>query len=164
MEFTRSLLREISDGKNSFEPTSNSPNDIREFQATAKRIKSAYERNLINKAFFQISRARESHGMFVTVLISGGLTFEGEQYLNGIHKDFNEDQMKNQTINIHSANAVQIGDGNAQQITLTIQSLVEKIENSNGSPIEKIEAKNLLQKFLEHPLVAAVVGAAISRG
>lgn len=69
-----------------------------------------------------------------------------------------------QTINIHSAQAVQIGDHNTQQITATIQMLVQKIESSDASESEKNEAKSRLQKFLEHPLVAAIVGATISLG
>lgn len=69
-----------------------------------------------------------------------------------------------QTINIHSAQAVQIGDYNTQQITATIQTLVQKIDASDASQDEKAEAKSLLQNFLDHPLVAAVIGAAISLG
>ncbi len=162
MQLTKTILREIADGKNKFEPSGNSNQEIREFQPIAKRLKSAHEKKLIREAYFQITNTRENHGMFITILISGGLTLEGEQYLDGTHEEFRENEMKNQTINIHSANAVQIGDSNTQQITIAIQSLVEKIENSNGSDLEKIEAKNLLQKFLEHPLVAAVAGAAIN--
>jgi hypothetical protein len=162
MELTKSILCEIVDGKNTFEPASSTTKDVRDFQAIAKRLKSAHEKKLIREAHFQLTRARENHGMFITVLTSGGLTLEGEQYLDGTHEEFRKNEMKNQTINIHSASAVQIGDSNTQQITIAIQSLVEKIENSNGSDLEKTEAKNLLQKFLKHPLVAAVVGAAIS--
>ena len=69
-----------------------------------------------------------------------------------------------QTINIHSAQAVQIGDHNTQQITATIQTLVQEIDASDASQAEKAEAKSLLQKFLEHPLVVSVVGAVISLG
>lgn len=72
--------------------------------------------------------------------------------------------MPNQTINIHSAQAIQIGDHNTQQVTIAIQSLVQQIESAEASPKEKSEALELLQRFLAHPLVASVVGAAISVG
>ena len=75
-----------------------------------------------------------------------------------------EKKVPRQTINIHSAGAVQIGDHNTQQITATIQALVQKIESSDASAEDKSEVKSLLQKFLAHPLVAAAVGAAISLG
>ena len=73
-------------------------------------------------------------------------------------------RMPNQTINIHSAQAVQIGDHNTQQVTAAIQALVQKIESGEGSKEEKAEALGMLQRFLAHPLVAAAVGAAISLG
>lgn len=69
-----------------------------------------------------------------------------------------------QTINIHSPQAVQIGDHNTQQITATIQMLVQRIEESDTSPENKDEAKSLLQKFLAHPLVSSIIGASIGLG
>ena len=162
MDLTKSLLREIANGKTKFEPEDDSPKKIKEFQHLAIRLKSAYEKKLMREAHFQVSRLRDIHGMYITVLISGGLTFEGEQYLDGTHEDFEETNMTNQTINIHSPNAVQIGDHNTQEITIAIQSLIEKIESSNGSDPEKAKAKSLLQEFLKHPLVSTIVGATIS--
>ena len=161
MELIKLLLREISNGKTKFEPEGKSPLEIKEFQPSGIRIKAAYEKKLIRKVDFQFSHARDTHGMYTTALISGGLTFEGEQYLDGTHKDYKEKNMTNQTINIHSPNAVQIGDHNTQQITIAIQSLIEKIESSDSSDPEKVEAKSLLQEFLKHPLVATIVGATI---
>jgi hypothetical protein len=162
VDLTKSILREIANGKNKFEPQDSSIQAIKEFQPIAKRLKSAHEKNLISKAFFQVTGTREIHGMYITVLVSGGLTLGGEEYLNGTHEDFRRNEMTNQVINIHSANAIQIGDHNTQQIAIAIKSLIEKIESCDGSEAEKVEAKNLLQRFLEHPLVAAVVGATIS--
>jgi hypothetical protein len=68
----------------------------------------------------------------------------------------------NQTINIHSAVAVNIGDQGTQQITAAIRVLLRQIESSTASTEEKEEAKNRLQSLLAHPLVAALIGKAIS--
>lgn len=73
-------------------------------------------------------------------------------------------EKSNQTINIHSPQAVQIGDSNTQQITSTIQMLVQRIDDCNATDEEKTEAKSLLEKFLSHPLVTTVVGATIDLG
>lgn len=69
-----------------------------------------------------------------------------------------------QTINIHSPQAVQIGDNNTQQITATVQMLVQRIDDSDATSDQKAEAKSLLQKFLSHPLVTTIVGATIGLG
>lgn len=66
-----------------------------------------------------------------------------------------------QTINIHGGN-VQIGNHNRQEISNSITTLVDIINQSNVSNEQKQEAKNLLQKFIEHPLVVSLAGGAIS--
>ena len=63
-----------------------------------------------------------------------------------------------QTINISESSQFQVGDGNVQSIENSIAILVRAIERSEGTPEQKKEAKNLLKKFLEHPLVAAIAG------
>lgn len=163
MELTKSILKEISTGKSEFKPDDNSEEPIKEFQKIAKRIKFAYDQNLIKDARFQKSHQRNTHGMYIMVLISGGLTFEGEQYIDGSHRDFLENTMKNQTININAPSAIQIGNNNSQQLNVTIQSLIEKIDSSNCSRQEKEEAKTLLQEFLKHPLVTTIIGASIGK-
>lgn len=69
-------------------------------------------------------------------------------------------QKPSHNITIHSAQSVQIGDYNTQNIINSIQALKNQIESSNVSPEEKEEAKTLLSKFLNHPLVASILGAA----
>jgi len=73
-------------------------------------------------------------------------------------------EKSSQTINIHSPQAVQIGDNNTQQITATVQMLVQRIDDSDATSDQKAEAKSLLQKFLSHPLVTTIVGATIGLG
>ena len=121
------------------------------------------DKNLIKDARFPVSYEGGTHGMYIMVLISGGLTFEGEQYIDGSHRDFLENTMKNQTININAPSAIQIGNNNSQQLNVTIQSLIEKIDSSNCSRQEKQEAKTLLQEFLKHPLVTTIIGASIGK-
>lgn len=65
-----------------------------------------------------------------------------------------------QNFHINNAQAVQIGDFNSQTIVNSFEALVQKIESSNSSQQEKDEAKTLLSKFLSHPAVAAILGAA----
>ncbi len=57
---------------------------------------------------------------------------------------------------------LQIGNGNTQyNIEIALNELKEKIEQADASQKEKNEAKSLLQKLLEHPLVSAIVGGSI---
>ena len=65
-----------------------------------------------------------------------------------------------QTINIHSAGGVQIGDNNTQNIVAAVQQLSAAIEASSASEAEKTEAKGLLQEIVEHPVFTALLGAA----
>ncbi len=65
-----------------------------------------------------------------------------------------------QVINVGGESNVQIGDHNTQNVRMAVQQLVSALESSGGSEREKAEAKSLLRSFLEHPLLAATVGAA----
>lgn len=66
-----------------------------------------------------------------------------------------------QTINISNSSYVQVGDNNSQTINSGVHALIKTINESTASQAEKDEAKSLLKKLLEHPLVSAVVGGAI---
>jgi hypothetical protein len=68
------------------------------------------------------------------------------------------------TYNISHSNNVAIGDHNQQQqaVVNCITELVRVIDGSDATPQAKAEAKGLLRKFLEHPLVSAVAGALAS--
>ncbi len=67
--------------------------------------------------------------------------------------------VQNKTINITGSTNVVVGDNNT--VTQSVRDLLSAIECSNGTPEQKAEAKSLLRRFLEHPLVAAVAGGAI---
>jgi hypothetical protein len=53
-----------------------------------------------------------------------------------------------------SAQQVQVGHGNTQTINITVKELAEKVAASNDE-----EAKGLLRKVFENPIVASIVGA-----
>lgn len=61
----------------------------------------------------------------------------------------------------HGQAAVQFGSHNHQTIVVALQELVREIESGPGTSVEKAQAKGLLRKFVEHPLVTAVVGGAV---
>jgi hypothetical protein len=65
-------------------------------------------------------------------------------------------------ININNSQGIQIGDHNIQHIASSLQGLIEKIDQSNVSQQEKLEARGLIAKVLENPTVASVLGAAAS--
>jgi len=65
-----------------------------------------------------------------------------------------------QNFHINNAQSVQIGDFNTQTIVNSFDALVQKIESSDSSQQDKEDAKTLLSKFLTHPAVVAILGAA----
>lgn len=71
-----------------------------------------------------------------------------------------EMKQPSQTINIHGAQSVQVGDYNTQNIINSFEALVKKIESSEVPQEQKEEAKGMLRKLLEHPAVVSVIGAA----
>lgn len=69
-------------------------------------------------------------------------------------------QKPTQNITINGAGSVQVGDYNTQNIVNLLDTLKTKIEAADADPKEKEEAKGLLRKLLEHPLVVSILGAA----
>ncbi|MDE2053746.1 MAG: hypothetical protein KGJ46_09240 [Xanthomonadaceae bacterium] len=67
-----------------------------------------------------------------------------------------------QTINIHGSQNFQVGNGNSQVIQDAVETLARYIDGSAGTQAEKNDAKSRLQRFLEHPLLSAVVSGAIA--
>lgn len=62
------------------------------------------------------------------------------------------------SITVH-AHAVQIGDGNTQNIADAFYMLASAIDSSSAPEPEKTEAKGRLSRALEHPLIAAALGS-----
>jgi len=67
-----------------------------------------------------------------------------------------------QIVSVNHSSAVQIGDGNVQDMSVHIGKIVSAIDESSASEQRKAEAKSLFKKFLEHPLVAAIGGGIAS--
>ncbi|EIX9075593.1 TPA: hypothetical protein R1R37_002562 [Klebsiella aerogenes] len=65
-----------------------------------------------------------------------------------------------QHINIHGGN-VQIGNHNRLEISNSIETLNNLINNAETTTEQKEEAKGLLRKLAEHPLITALAGGAI---
>lgn len=102
------------------------------------------ERSLITEAkFFQRMSSIQAH--YQLKFTKGGMS---------------KMQPPSHTINIHGAQSVQIGDHNTQNIINSFQELKNKIESSDATPEQKEEARSLLAKFISHPLVTSLLGAA----
>lgn len=70
-----------------------------------------------------------------------------------------EEMVQNITYNFGSISAeqMQVGNDNTQNVTINVQKLVEAIAESNDH-----EAKSMLKSLLENSTVASVVGAGVS--
>lgn len=68
----------------------------------------------------------------------------------------------NSTVNINnSANVIAGNSITGDNNTLTLSGLEKAIDSADATPQEKEQAKTLYRKFLEHPLVSAIVGGAV---
>ena len=65
-------------------------------------------------------------------------------------------------ISIHSSPNVQIGNNNVQDVKIEFEKIIGAINKSDATNEEKAEAKSLLKQYLEHPVVAAVIGGLAS--
>ena len=63
-----------------------------------------------------------------------------------------------QHVSVQNSTGVQIGNGNVQDLSVHIGKIVSAIDHSTASEGQKAEAKSLLKKFLEHPLLASIAG------
>lgn len=61
-------------------------------------------------------------------------------------------------ITVTKSTNVQIGNVNIQTETITIGEIIAAIAKSNASEKEKNDAKSILKRFLEHPLVTSILG------
>lgn len=73
-----------------------------------------------------------------------------------------EKSQSNPTQNIAiSGGNVQIGNNNRMEFQSHINSIIEMIDKAGNDESKKEEAKGLLKKFLEHPLVSSIAGASV---
>lgn len=104
------------------------------------------------KAQYLVTEAN-FHSKFGTIPAHWTLSVEKSSSLKG-----KAGASSGQTINITGSSAFQIGNQNSMQISDAFKSLIENIDKSDASEEEKKEAKGLLAKAVEHPLVSAVLG------
>jgi hypothetical protein len=64
-------------------------------------------------------------------------------------------------ISIHGSTGIQIGDHNVQNLQVALKEVLASIDNADAPREDREEAKSRLNAFLEHPLVAAAVGAGL---
>ena len=64
-------------------------------------------------------------------------------------------------VTVTNSSHVQLGNGNTQIGDISIQKLITAIDHSQASDSDKKEAKSILGKLLEHPLVNTIVGKLI---
>ncbi|MBE2257322.1 MAG: hypothetical protein IAE88_00595 [Rhodobacteraceae bacterium] len=75
--------------------------------------------------------------------------------------DIKVEFVQNKAITVTGSSNVVVGDHNQMSITQHVAELARVIDNSNGTPQQKAEAKGLLLRLVEHPLVASIAGGAI---
>ncbi len=61
-----------------------------------------------------------------------------------------------------SGSHVQIGSGNIQHVSIDIEKITTAIDHSTATTEAKAEAKSLLARFLENPIIAAIAGGVAS--
>jgi hypothetical protein len=64
-----------------------------------------------------------------------------------------------QSVSVHSSQNVQIGKSNVQGIQIDAERLAVAIDNAEASLQEKAEAKSLLKKLLENPIVSKIIAS-----
>ena len=76
--------------------------------------------------------------------------------------DIKVEFVQNKSVTISGSSNVIVGDHNKQSVSHHVNEIIRAIDTSQATPEQKAEAKKLLRKFVEHPLVTAVAGGAIS--
>lgn len=86
------------------------------------------------------------------------LTERGLARANCVEKERNFTPMSSFVINGNvSANNLQIGNNNNQNVENAISQILGEIDKMNVSENQKQEAKGLLYKFMEHPIISNII-------
>ena len=80
MNILLELLQEIADGRSSFSPASSAETDMVEFQPIAKVLVFANKQGYLD-GFLMHKESSTANGWYDSILVRGGLTYEGEQFL-----------------------------------------------------------------------------------
>lgn len=86
------------------------------------------------------------------------LTEKGLARANCVEKGKDFKPMANYVINGNiNAGNLQIGNNNNQNIENAISQILGEIDKMDASEEQKKEAKGLLQKFVEHPIISGII-------
>ena len=80
MTALKSILEEIKAGTTSFAPASGKEEDMRDFQPIAKLLEYANTKGLL-ASYKPHKESSTGHRWYDLVLVSGGLSYEGEMFL-----------------------------------------------------------------------------------
>ena len=67
-------------------------------------------------------------------------------------------------VRVTGSTNVQIGNANTQTVHLQIKKILTKIEQAEVSEPEKQEAKSLLERLSNNPLLVSILGGLLSGG
>jgi len=110
------------------------------------------------------SLIKELHGSFRYGTFEVALTEEGQSraisVMHGKDRSYElGSAMQIASLTIHGQ--AQVGNGNIQNINNVFAQLQQHIDLADAPAEQKEEAKGLLAKFLEHPLVCSVIGGVV---
>lgn len=100
-------------------------------------------------------------------LVSFLLTEEGQaRALSVINAkpNNNESSSKVSIGTLYNSGNMQVGDNNTQNIDNAVNTILNSIDKANAPEEQKEEAKNLLMKFIAHPLTQTLISAASGIG
>lgn len=80
MNTLNEVLKEIQKGRTKFDPMSQSEADMRDFQSLAKALIHAHHEGLLED-FLPHKNTETSHNWYDLIIVKGGLSYKGEQYL-----------------------------------------------------------------------------------
>ena len=119
----------------------------------------------------RICKQLEEYGYIKWAIYSSGDGQVGQGQITGSGVDVIEGNAQaaiaitveqNSNVNVTGSSNVQIGNHNSMSNLIRVDALNTAIEDSSFSSADKEEAKSALSKFLEHPVIAAIVGGLAS--
>ena len=143
-------------GDASYQPSSKDYAPPLEEYVFVRIIEQLHQYKLVEANF--VNLMGQHHKMVIAARISA----RGADVVEtGKSPDLNIDLMTHNTVNISGSSNVVVGNHNTQTVQHSIGELVKMIDSSAATPAEKAEARSLLRRFVEHPLVSAVAGGAV---
>lgn len=104
-------------------------------------------------------KAIRRHGRIVVGL--GKITAFGIDVVEGeATSDIRIEFVQNKNVNVTGSSNVVVGNYNNLTINQHVLELARLIDNTDGTVEQKTEAKSLLRRFMEHPLITSVAGGA----